>query len=260
MVGFYMEKTVVPCAPDCADVHILGPGVPIDASEASRAWCWSPSTLADVDLVTRSVGEYSSRIGSVSGVNVMTRLNNFGMSPLLVGHPSLRVREVFSDLEHSPQDRIGVVLHKEHWPRWVDDLERRGYHVIQSFCDESSRDPLEEVRERIIQILSCDRIISTSLAGLGISNAFGVPYVYARDRDRPIFKPDAITHDCLPFMEHFSFIGVSDPLCVDISEFVKANPSELEDEMFEKAVHLNPQHAADFNLFELLKSADSMGL
>lgn len=238
LASLYLKRPVEPCEPGCSEMHLLGPGVSFNESDSGILWRWSPDILNDIEDLDSN---FHLRVASTGGANVAFKLSQYGIDVRPEGHPSLEILSAVSIDIPEERSGTGVVLHFNHWDRWNFFLKEKGYKVIPSFWNERSRDPLEEVRERLIQIASCERIISTCVAGLGISNACGVPYVYARDANRPISdRVDEKTHDCLPFMELFSYLNKEEPLCLEISDISKVTSDKLEDEMFEKPVQLDP--------------------
>jgi hypothetical protein len=242
----YLDRPVVACEPGCSDVHLLGPGVLFNESKKSILWRWSPDLLSDLNDVS---SDLNFRVASTCGENTTSRVLKHGMEVRSEGHPSLSIFDVIEKPVIEKRSGTGVVLHFNHWDRWHFPLRELGYTVISSFWNERSRDPLEEVRDRLIQIASCERIISTTVAGLGISNACGVPYLYSRDATRPITdRVDDVSYDCLPFMEFFSFLKKEEPLIVDISDIAKSPMNKLEGEMFENPVQLDPQADSIFTL------------
>ncbi len=242
----HLDRPIMACEPDCSDVHLLGPGVLFNESKNSILWRWSPDLLNDIQDISH---EHQVRVASTCGENTLSRVSKKGIKTLSEGHPSLDILESIERPDIKERSGTGVVLHFNHWDRWHFPLRELGYTVISSFWNERSRDPLEEVRERLIQIASCERIISTTVAGLGISNACGVPYLYSRDATRPITdRVDDVSYDCLPFMEFFSFLKKEEPLIVDISDIAKSPMNKLEDEMFENPVQLDPQADSLFTL------------
>lgn len=246
LASTHLGRPVIPCKPDCPEIHLLGPGVLFNESDSSILWRWSPDLISDLDEVNHDL---QMRVASTCGENTVSRISKRNIKTHAEGHPSLSLLDAIELPPVKERSGTGVVLHAKHWDRWYFPLREMGYTVISSFWNERSRNPLEEVRERLIQISSCERIISTTVAGLGISNACGVPYLYARDANRPITdRVDSVSHDCFPFMEFFSFLKNEEPLCVDISDISKAPPLKLEAEMFEKPVQLDPQADIIFTL------------
>ena len=251
LASLYLERPVVPCEIDCPDVHLLGPNVSINESDKSIAWRWSPERLKNI---TVDIPDLQVRVASTCGVNSSNKISKLGIDVPAEGHPALSIIESLGITDMPKRSGTGVVLHFKHWDRWQFYLEKQGYKPIPAFWNDRSSDPLEETRERFVQIASCERIISTSVAGLGISNACGIPFLYARDDARPIFhRVDDLTKDCLPFMELFSYLKIQEPLCVDISDISKAPCEKLEDAMFEKPVQLDPQADILFTLSQAIE-------
>jgi pyruvyltransferase len=78
-----------------------------------------------------------------------------------LGDPCLLMPKLFSDYLPK-QYKIGII---PHWKDTVNVLEM-GYHIIN---------PLKPALEVIRDILRCEQVISSSLHGLILSDAYGVP-------------------------------------------------------------------------------------
>jgi hypothetical protein len=196
---------------------------------------------------------------STAGVNTCNRLAQHDIKTTVIGHPAIDIKYIFNDITPTcEEDKIGIILHKQHWDAWARPLTELGYVTIQSFWKDRSRKPREVIRDRVVQISSCSKIISTSLAGLCISHALNIPYVYSRDRENKIFSYDDITFDCFPAMEHFSYVGQDTPHCIDISEIAKVDAETLDKKIFDlgEAELLKFNSSPDVCLFDILKSVD----
>lgn len=90
-----------------------------------------------------------------------------GTAPLVLGDPAALLPRLYRPAHSPPRHRLGVVLHHAHTGRlrFDDDVKvigvlRAGYAGIEAFIDD---------------LLQCERILSSSLHGLIVSHAYGVP-------------------------------------------------------------------------------------
>lgn len=90
-----------------------------------------------------------------------------GTAPRVLGDPAVLLPRLYQPVRTAPTHRLGVVLHHAHLGRlhFDDDVKvigvlRAGYAGIEAFIDE---------------LLQCERILSSSLHGLIVSHAYGIP-------------------------------------------------------------------------------------
>lgn len=90
-----------------------------------------------------------------------------GAPPRVLGDPAALLPRLYRPRRAAPRYRLGVVLHHAHMGRvHVDEdvksisVLRAGYAGIEAFIDE---------------LLQCERILSSSLHGLIVSQAYGIP-------------------------------------------------------------------------------------
>jgi len=241
-----MEAPIFPCEPDCADIHILGPYVSFNRSDKSVLWRWSPGAPVPIGNLNR---DFRLRVASTCGPNTKQSVDSTGYGVNMEGPASAFIDQLIHDLPLNKREGIGIVLHEKHWVSNYLLLKDAGFKVIPSYWNERSRDPFEEVRDRIIQINSCERIISTSMAGLGISNACGIPYAAAASASLPLFdRLDGDDDSHFLLRETMSFFGHFD---IDIIELdgLHLKPSlDIAESFFKKPVQLEPQVSAELTL------------
>lgn len=115
----------------------------------------------------------------------------------------------------------GLILHYTHEEACppLEDVHRIpilciGYPEIEAFLD---------------QLTGCRRIISTSLHGLIIAHAYGVPAAYATLSD----SRRQVHGDGMKFQDYFQSVGLQTPIDpIDLSEFARLAPDSLPDTAF----------------------------
>ena len=118
--------------------------------------------------------------------------------------------------------RTGLILHFTHETAPLDidpairriDIRRLGYDEIEAFLDE---------------MLSCERIVSSSLHGVIIANAYGIPACLATVSG----AEQQIHGDGIKFRDYYASIGVEDPPApLDLSRFDRITDATFRKEHF----------------------------
>jgi hypothetical protein len=227
LASHYLEVPILPCPEDWDVPHILGPGVSILASHHSVPWCWMPHDSRDLDL------DRSDRVASLAGPNCHSRLG-WREDLYVTGPAPLLVRDLGIDTD-PVRGGTAVVLREEDWGS-AGALSERGYRVVPEFWSDRSRDPLEEVRERLDLIIGADRVISSAAVALGVAQAWDIPYSWCGD-------PAS-----LPFLEHFAYHGCHDPTTLSLAGLLEpARPVESDDALYKFSSRAAPV-GADFCL------------
>ncbi|WP_281981261.1 polysaccharide pyruvyl transferase family protein [Thalassorhabdomicrobium marinisediminis] len=118
--------------------------------------------------------------------------------------------------------KTGLILHYQHENADLDvsddirriDIRRLGYDQIEAFLTE---------------MLSCERIVSTSLHGVIIAQAYGLPAMLATVTD----SSRQVHGDGIKFKDYFASVGIHDPKpAFDLSGLDKISDSTLPEENF----------------------------
>lgn len=143
------------------------------ANSASVVWgsgFISPDDVVGATEWKNSAGhEVAPQIAAVRGPHSRARLGALGIEcPEVYGDPVLLMPRLYAP-ERQVQHRVGVVCHYAD----ADDprLKRLRADSRMHFIDIMQFDLLKTVRE----VLSCERIVATSLHGLVLADAYGVP-------------------------------------------------------------------------------------
>lgn len=155
-------------------VHLWGTG--FQGSNASRFRTQSDFVApADTRFVAHAVrGPFSARLLHSAGIEV----------PPVYGDPAMLLPQLWSGAEVQKRWDLGVVLHLTE-SRALQEPEAppefRRYlippHLRDSVTLIDTQVPrtVQGVRERVEQMLACRRILSTSLHGVAIAEAYGIP-------------------------------------------------------------------------------------
>lgn len=129
------------------------------------------------------------RIKAVRGPISRMRAINCGAScPKVYGDPAILLPKFYAPKAKKEYD-WGVV------PHYVDHL--RAYSRFEGLAEVI--DPLQSVESFVDQIVSCERIISSSLHGVIIAHAYGVPAVWVK-------MSDSVGGDGTKYRDHYQAI------------------------------------------------------
>jgi hypothetical protein len=113
------------------------------------------------------------KIKAVRGpISRMRAINCGAVCPKVYGDPAILLPKFYKPQAVKTHD-VGVV------PHYVDHLR------VYARYDKGERiiDPLQPVESFVDEIVSCERIISSSLHGIIIAHAYGIPAVWAKFSD-----------------------------------------------------------------------------
>lgn len=120
-----------------------------------------------------------------------------GTAPRVFGDPAALLPRLYQPERAAPRHRLGVVLHHAHLGRLHFDDEvkvigvlRAGYAGIEAFIDE---------------LLQCERILSSSLHGLIVSHAYGIPAQWLDVQA----APQAVPGDGTKFHDYLLSVGLA---------------------------------------------------
>ncbi|WP_374674999.1 polysaccharide pyruvyl transferase family protein [Ideonella sp.] len=127
-----------------------------------------------------------------------------GQAPEVLGDPACLLPRVYTPRPAATRHRLGVVLHHAHEGRVqvtgdavAIGVLRAGYEGIEAFVDE---------------LCACDRVLTSSLHGLIVAHAYGIPAQWFTVLD----APDAVPGDGTKFRDYLLSVGLPDapPLVV----------------------------------------------
>ena len=135
--------------------------------------------------------------------------------PEVYGDPALLLPRFYQP-QNARRQGIGIIPHFSDKPRLMG----------HRFCSEDVRliDIQSPVESFIEQVCSCEFVISSSLHGIIVSHAYGIPAAWIKFRDLP-------SGDDSKFLDYFMSIG---RMCVEPlpAHFIDARPSQLIEHTF----------------------------
>lgn len=164
------------------------------------------------------------RICAVRGWLSNERLKAAGLpTPDIVGDAALLLPKLYEPKRNLERRSLGVIPHCFEW-------DEEFYQKTREWEDVRVIDISGGIEEVIEQIVSCDRIVSSSLHGIICADAYGVPAIWLHASDKPV-------GDGFKFRDYFSSVGRSDrnPIIVD----EKTERSELEDQFHDYQIEID---------------------
>lgn len=132
--------------------------------------------------------------------------------PTVVGDPALLLPRLHAAPE-VPRRGVGFVAHFSDRPRLDEGwAAKQGLRLI---------DIQQDIEAVIDQATGCEWLMSSSLHGLIVAHAYGIPAVWVRLRDLP-------SGDGTKFADHYLAIGAAAPAPVTISTYERINLLRLE--------------------------------
>ena len=155
------------------------------------AWGNTQSLIWGSGFMREEENFRGGRIFAVRGKYTNDKLKRMGYAGTQVlGDPALLLPLCFNPIVN-PQSLIGVIPHWSEIEYFVDKYSSK-YKVI----DLRTKDVEGKIRE----ILSCKYILSTSLHGIIISHAYGIPALW--------IKHNSLHGDDFKFKDYFSSVGI----------------------------------------------------
>lgn len=165
---------------------LLSVGSIIDCSDESCI-VWGSGIMSQEEVI------HGGSIRAVRGPRTKERLDQLGIfCPNVFGDPALLLPLVFAKPSSKTQKIIGIIPHKLDYAFFKSLIGKaNGMDVI---------DLTDEVENVIQRICSCEAIISTSLHGIIVAHAYGIPAVWMKRGD--------IDGDDVKFSDYFSSIHI----------------------------------------------------
>ena len=143
-------------------------------------------------------------INSVRGPLTRKKLIEDGFDcPEVYGDPVLLLPK-FKNPNVEKRHDIGIIPHyKDQNVKVVTQMREKGYKIIDILGDEM---------ELIYEVLSCNHIASSSLHGLILADAYGIPNKWLQISNN-------LTGNTFKFMDYYYSIGIFDEQPLELSEF-----------------------------------------
>lgn len=110
----------------------------------------------------------------------------------IYGDPSLLLPRFYEPKRNRPRAKVGLV------PHYIDQV--RVFPNYKSNADIKVINILDGVESVVEDIVTCDKIVSSSLHGLCVADAYGIPNVLVK-------FSDSIGGDGLKFLDYFLSVG-----------------------------------------------------
>lgn len=155
---------------------------------------------------------------AVRGPRTLEKLHKQGLdtSKILLGDPAMTLPKI-----HNPKIekkyKLGIIPHImdfDVYRKYVNDNPSKFQNTI--VLDPNKKTSM--IEGFINQVLECKKIVSTSLHGIIVANAYGIPAVWSKISNK-------LYGDDVKFYDHFESIGVYD---VKNIEFVEDENIEIE--------------------------------
>lgn len=153
---------------------------------------------------------YRSKVYATRGPLTKRALEKLGFKcPEVFGDPAILLPQ-FYQAKELKKYKYGIILHQTHSefvPKDKDILENENIRYISI-----NREGRQEIEEFVDEVCSCDFIFSTSLHGVVVAQAYGIPAQWLKLKSLDIHKDDA-------FKFHDYFLGanqeIQNPLVID---------------------------------------------
>lgn len=220
LIGPYLFEKITGITPTFAHTSNLSFNSVYMSAGSLMSWCRENSVIWGSGIVQR--GQKFPKPQAVYAVRgPITRAHFIDQGydcPEVYGDPGLLMPFFYKPKNVVRKYKIGIV------PHYVDKNISRAYIPQSSslkFIDVF--DPIEEI---VDQILSCEFILSSSLHGLIIANAYNIPTIWCKFSDK-------LWGDNVKFHDYFSSLDISNAKPLEINDALTL--TELE-EMRAKAI------------------------
>lgn len=174
--------------------YILSGSMLNHANEYSTVWGAGLASMTDG--VNPDV-----RMLAVRGpISRMRAISCYAKCPSVYGDPAMILPELYQPKREKRHD-IGVIGHYVDQFR-VNEWYRDKAHIINV---------LQPVESFVDDVVSCERVISSSLHGIIIAHAYGVPATWAK-------FSDSIGGDGTKYRDYYLSVGIDDAQVVDLRE------------------------------------------
>ena len=137
---------------------------------------------------------FLSKIYATRGPLTQKVLRNLGFDcPDVYGDPAILLPQYYQPKAKRSQYKFGIILHqthKEFVPKEIGILEENSFLYISI-----NREGSSQIEQFVDEICSCDFIFSTSLHGVIVAQAYGIPAQWLKFEGLDIHKDDSFKFD-----------------------------------------------------------------
>jgi len=172
--------------------EVLGIGS-IIVGDLSNYVIWGSGIISEkTELLTKP-----KEILALRGLNTLRKIKEVGGDCEVFGDPVLLFPEIFSSSQVVKKYKYGIVPH-------FKDKQSIGIQKIASLQNPEIKiiDIQSGIEEFVLAILSCENILSSSLHGLILAEAYGIPTC------RVVFSEKLLGGD-FKFYDYYSGVGIS---------------------------------------------------
>ena len=165
-----------------------------------------------------------AEIHAVRGWLSNERLRKQGLpAPDVVGDAALLLPRIYEPKRNLPRRSLGIIPHCYEW-------DEPFFRETHSWDDVRVIDICGGIEEVVEKIVSCDRIISSSLHGIICADAYGIPALWLHGSDKP-------KGDGFKFRDYFSSVGRPDKEPIRVQ--VETPRVALEDKFFDYQIDID---------------------
>lgn len=163
-------------------------------------------------------------IHAVRGWLSHERLKRAGIAvPDIVGDAALLLPRFYSPKRHMHRVSLGIIPHCFEW-------NEAFFIKARKWEDARVIDITDDIEFVVEQIVSCDKIVSSSLHGIICADAYGVPALWLRASNKP-------AGDGFKFLDYFSSVSRPNDKPIDVDADTQRN--ELEEKFFEYQIDID---------------------
>lgn len=146
-------------------------------------------------IISRNAQISNANFYAVRGKYTQLRLKELGYKvPESIGDPALLMPMIYTP-KSDKKYTLGIIPHFLHYDETIKQLNNNNVLIINI---------LDDIEKVIEQVYSCDKIISSSLHGIIIGHAYGVPSLWFG------LAKSWIGGDDIKFADYFSSVGINE--------------------------------------------------
>lgn len=187
--------------------YLLAIGSIIGWGSGPRRVVWGSGIISKNDNIPK--GTFLAVRGPITN----NRLKEVGYpTSKVIGDPAILLPLVYKKEQTKGKYKVGLVLHHYHANQADDFKLNKSLLVIQL------KDDIEYI---IDQIRSCEFIISSSLHGIIVSHAYGIPALRLKFNKIPLMGDD------IKFLDYLYSVGIENDSYVEIESIKNLNEDDL---------------------------------